>query len=195
MNREDSIVTQSDTYRAYAESSMVGVSPINLVTSLYEGAIDTLGLIRQCFVTNDIMGRSKAVTKVVNILTELLLSLDHEKGGEISANLKRLYSYMQCRVLEAHAKKNPSPLEEIERLLKDLLESWYAVAKQNTPEGALVVSASPARALVPEEEPAFRNSRVPLWRLLYRGKRERAWRSLLILTRCFGGYRTFNHFR
>ena len=161
MYREGSSVINSDTYRAYAEDSMLGTSPINLVTSLYEGAIETVEHIRHCFASGNIMGRSKAVTKVVNILTELLLSLDHEKGGEISANLKRLYSYMQCRVLEAHARKNPAPLDDVERLLRKLLEAWYVVAQQNAVSMQVAVSTPEASAPTADEGSSGESERLP----------------------------------
>src|SRR6185312_5160994 len=95
----------SDPYQAYAEGNLLNSDPIRLVISLYEGAIKSAEQTRQCLKTGDIWGRSRSITKAVQILSELMISLDHEKGGEVSQNLKRLYSYMQSRLLEAHAKK------------------------------------------------------------------------------------------
>ena len=118
----------SDPYQAYAEGSLAGASPLQLVIALYEGAIDSIRQARLCLAMNDVMGRSAAVNKATSILTELLVSLDHERGGEISANLKRLYSYIQCRVLDAHMEKSEAPLLESERLLRDLLEGWNSAA-------------------------------------------------------------------
>jgi flagellar biosynthetic protein FliS len=68
-------------YAAYSESSMMGASPLQLVTRSYEGAIGAVQQAKQCFASGDIMGRSKAITKAVSILTELMISLDHQKGG------------------------------------------------------------------------------------------------------------------
>jgi flagellar protein FliS len=149
------MVVQPDGYQAYTQSSIVGVNPINLVVSLYQGAIDSLGQIRECFNAEDIPGRTKGVNKVISILTELLVSLDHERGGDVSANLKRLYSYMQCRILEAHSKKDSEPVEEVEGLLKTLLESWSALAQQNAASGALVASSANSLALMDGPEAPF----------------------------------------
>lgn len=103
-----------------------------MIVALYEGAIGSLEAARTCFATGDIMGRSRVITKAVGILTELIFSLDMEKGGQISANLRRLYSYMQQRVLAAHAQKTPEPLTEVEGLLKQMLEAWKTVATQTS---------------------------------------------------------------
>lgn len=123
-------------YAAYSEASMVGASPLQLVTRSYEGAIGAVQQAQRCFASGDIMGRSKAITKAVSILTELMISLDHEKGGEISANLKRLYSYMQQRLLMAHTQKVVEPLVEVVGLLSSLLEAWKVVEHKSSAEVA-----------------------------------------------------------
>lgn len=135
-------------YAAYAESSMVGANPLQLVTRSYEGAIKAVQQAQECLASGDIMGRSKAITKAVSILTELMISLDHKRGGEISANLKRLYSYMQQRLLLAHTQKKVEPLIEVVGLLSNLLEAWKVVeqkaAEGNGYEGEALVPATPS---------------------------------------------------
>jgi flagellar secretion chaperone FliS len=139
---------------------MLGASPLQLVTRSYEGAIGAVQQARQCFASGDIMGRSKAITKAVSILTELMISLDHKKGGEISTNLKRLYSYMQQRLLMAHAQKQIEPLVEVIGLLSSLLEAWKtaeqksAAEVQSSESQALVVANAPTPIMQAEERPA-----------------------------------------
>jgi len=128
---EDELLTGTDLYQAYAQDSVIGGSPLQLVVALYKGVMDAASQALQCFEAGDAFRRSKLISKAVTILTELMLSLDHDKGGEISTNLKRLYSYMQCRLLEAHAQKNPEPVLEVKRLLADLLEAWQTAAESS----------------------------------------------------------------
>lgn len=117
-----------ERYQAYIQNNLLGSHPLDLVTALYEGAIEATQDAARCLKTGDVWGRSKAVSKATNILTQLLVSLNHEKGGTLSRNLKRLYAYMQSRLIEAHANKSEKPLEEVERLLTTLLEAWRVVA-------------------------------------------------------------------
>jgi len=138
-----------NSYAAYSESSLVGASPLQLVTRSYEGAIDAVQQARQCFASGDIMGRSKAITKAVSILTELMISLDHQKGGEISMNLKRLYSYMQQRLLLAHAQKTVEPAVEVEGLLSSLLEAWKAVEQRSRAESHCNANQALIPAIMP----------------------------------------------
>ena len=146
-------MTHTDPYQTYIEGSFLGTNPVRLIVALYEGAIDSVGRARTCFEHGDIWGRGQAVSRAVNILAELISSLDHTKGGEMSANLKRLYDYMQRRLLEAHATKTKEPFNEVEKLLSDLLEAWVVVAEQNVAPQPMQQSETPApyAAAEPEE--------------------------------------------
>jgi flagellar protein FliS len=115
-------------YQAYEEGSVSSQHPMRLVVALYEGALEAVRSAALCLESGDILGRSKAINKALRILTELLVSLDYEKGGEISLSLKRLYGYMQARLLEAHAQQAAAPLREVEKLLTTLVEGWRAAS-------------------------------------------------------------------
>ncbi len=124
----------SDPYQAYVEGSVFSGNPIGMVIALYEGATDAIRQAKDCLRCGDVWGRSKAINKGIEILTELLVSLDHEAGGEISANLKRIYSYLQCRLLDAHAQQADGPLNEAEGLLNTMLEGWRMAAEKAAAE-------------------------------------------------------------
>jgi flagellar protein FliS len=123
-------VFQDDPYHAYLDNNVATGNPVGLVTALYEGAIKSVQAARHCLEAGDIWGRSKAISKAVDILTELILSLDHEKGGDLSTRLKELYGYMQHRLLGAHARQEDEPMAEVVALLTNLLDGWYKVAEK-----------------------------------------------------------------
>jgi flagellar protein FliS len=119
-------------YTMYAQSRLLEASPLQLVIALYEGAIGATEQAKAALVSGEDWARSRSITKAVSILAELMCSLDHEKGGEISANLKRLYSYLQQRLLLAHATKAAEPMNEVLGLLSSLLESWRQVSNDQS---------------------------------------------------------------
>lgn len=150
-------MTSNNFYAEYSQSNLLGASPMHLIVALYEGVTEAVEQARECLTSGDVWGRSRAISKAVNILTELMCSLDHQKGGEISANLKRLYSYMQQRLLLAHSTKSAEPMIEVEKLLRDLLESWRTVSLQPAADD------SAASAVIEPElvcEPEIRNECV-----------------------------------
>jgi len=128
-----------ELYSAYTQDSIMMATPMRLVVALYEGALGAVQSARHCLAAEQIMERSKAVSKAVEILAELIASLDREKGGELSARLHKLYSYMQQRVLEAHMRQADAPLAEVESLLTTLLDGWRQAA-------AKLEAAAPAQS-------------------------------------------------
>jgi flagellar secretion chaperone FliS len=143
-------------YTMYAQSSLLEASPLQLIIALYDGAISATEQAKASLISGEDMVRSRSITKAVSILSELMCSLDHEKGGEISANLKRLYSYMQQRLLLAHATKAAEPMNEVVGLLSSLLESWRQVPHTNSgfsPEGNAFTKA--AAVCAPEPDNGF----------------------------------------
>lgn len=145
-----------DRYQAYIQDSVLGSNPVDLIRALYEGAIEATQGAGRCLKTGDMWGRAKAISKATNILTELIISLDHEKGGDLSLNLKRLYAYMQSRLLDAHIKQSAEPLQEVERLLNTLLEAWRVVAvKSAEAEQQSRDDVKPAIHAVADHSPAM----------------------------------------
>jgi flagellar protein FliS len=124
------VALDHNPYQAYTDGSVLSDNPLNLVVALYEGALDATRQAELAIQTRDILGRTKAINKAISILSELLASLDLERGGEIGRNLKRLYSYMQVRLLNAHARQVAEPIAEVSSLLATLLEGWRGAGKE-----------------------------------------------------------------
>ncbi len=145
-------MNEANPYKAYAEDTILNASPLGLVVALYEGAIEASVTARRYLAQGDIPARTKAINKLTNILTELMRSLDDEKGGEVSANLRRLYAYMHGRVLDAHLKKSAAPLEEVEKLLSIMLEGWRVANANFDPTRAMSEAPALVAAQQNEEE-------------------------------------------
>jgi|SRR5579884_3851520 len=120
-------------YKSYMESEILNADPLELVRLLYRGAIERIGEARQCLGRRDIAGRIAAVIKATDIINELLLAIDRERGGDIAARLVELYDYMLRRINEGNFQQADAPFAEVENLLRTLAEAW-AQASQGGPE-------------------------------------------------------------
>ena len=112
---------------AYLQNRVMSAEPIELICMLYQRAIELVGEAGQCLAAGDILGRSKAISKTLEILAELEGSLNHQAGGKISENLERLYRHMRTRLMTANLKQQEPPLKEVEVLLKTLADGWEGV--------------------------------------------------------------------
>ena len=114
-------------HNAYLEGRILSADPLELVTLLYQGCTDSVREARHCLAKAEIEARGQAISKACAILTELIGSLDYERGGEIAKRLGLLYDYMQRRLLDAHARQADEPLAEVLGLLLTLAEGWAGV--------------------------------------------------------------------
>ncbi len=114
----------ANPYDSCIESAVLTADPMELVAMLLGGGLEAVRRARAALVRGDIAGRSKEIVRAVSILTELSLSVDRSRGGELSRNLIELYDYMQRRLLEANARQEDAPLAEVERLLSTVRDGW-----------------------------------------------------------------------
>ncbi len=121
----------------YRESEILTADPLKLVQMMYRAAIDSIAAARRHVRAHEIGERNFAIMRAWNIVNELMQSLDHAAGSDISRNLGGLYAYIQSRLLEANAQQIEPPLEEVEKLLTTLLEGWNSVVMQGPATGAV----------------------------------------------------------
>jgi flagellar protein FliS len=99
---------------------------------LYDGAIKFLNIALENMSpkTYDVVNNN--IIKAQDIITELLLSLNMDEGGEISQNLFNLYMYFKRQLLEANIKKDPEIIKHILKLLKELRDAWDQISANET---------------------------------------------------------------
>ena len=130
---------------------------------LYEGALQAVQQALSAHRSGDILARGNSVTKAVQILGELRFSLRREIAPQYCDLLGGLYSYLQRRLIQAHAERSEAMLQESVSLLQTLLEGWIgAMGNVNTESDANSVApnnnatgaAQPDRELVTVGAPA-----------------------------------------
>lgn len=122
-------------YDTYLEDRILSADSIELVDLLYQAAISAVADARRHLAEGQILARARSISKAFDILMELNVSLDFERGGEMSVRLAQLYSYMHRRLVEANARQSDAALAEVAELLATLREGWVGVkAAMSQPE-------------------------------------------------------------
>lgn len=107
------------------ESDIRGADPHRLIVLLFDGAESALHKALACLEANDIVGKSNALMKAIDIiLSGLSASLNLEEGGDLAHNLKALYDYMVSRLIHANVHKDASAIREVQRLLGEISGAW-----------------------------------------------------------------------
>jgi flagellar protein FliS len=72
-----------------------------------------------------------AITKAQNIITELTVALDFDKGGEMAKNLFNLYMFFNRQLMEGNIRKDADAIRVVRNFMAQIRESWVQIA--NTP--------------------------------------------------------------
>jgi flagellar protein FliS len=134
----------TDAVDSYKETQIKTATPGKLVVMLYEGAVKFINLalehLAQKHAAYDKV--SNYIIKAQDIVTELMVSLDFDKGGQIAKNLFGLYLYMNRRLIEANIQKDAGILGEIKKLLTELRAAWIQAFQKTQNEGAKAAAGS-----------------------------------------------------
>ena len=123
-----------NAYSAYQKNNVSTASQGRLVVLLYEGAVKHLTAAKNLFgqenklKPNQIEQFGIHIQKTQAIITELQVSLDMEKGGEIAKNLMALYIFFNRQLTDANIKKDKAIVESILKMMSELCESWRQAA-------------------------------------------------------------------
>lgn len=98
-----------------------------LIVMLYDGAIKFLKLAIQELEAKNYAAKGQYINRAQDILNELNAVLNMEAGGEIAQNLRKLYLFMNGRLSQANAKRDPQMIQEVITLLEELNQSWKAI--------------------------------------------------------------------
>ncbi|MBF0279255.1 MAG: flagellar export chaperone FliS [SAR324 cluster bacterium] len=115
---------------AYRQAAVGTMDQNKLIVMLYDGAIRQIKLALKHMAEGDIEKVHTSLIKSKNIISELMASLNMEKGGEIAKNLQTLYSFMFGQLIEANMQKESKPAETVLALLLQLREAWANIGKK-----------------------------------------------------------------
>lgn len=91
----------------------------------------------------DLSVANREIIRAQEVIRELMVTLNTERGGEMAQGLMRLYDYMYQLLVDANVKKEPENLRTVRTMLEELKTAW---------EGALVKLLQEYQAAHPEDE-------------------------------------------
>jgi flagellar protein FliS len=99
---------------------------VQVITMLYDGAINFIGKAREKMDTGDSIGKSHFIKKTIAIVQELSGSINMD-GGEIASNLKNLYGFVLESLTKADIGNNRDALNDAEKVVEVLQGAWHEI--------------------------------------------------------------------
>ncbi|GHV38028.1 flagellar protein FliS [Spirochaetia bacterium] len=126
---------------AYRETRIKTASQGQLVIMLYDEAVKHLDRGLELIGVNTgkkdpgkIEKISKSILKTQEIITELMVSLDFEQGGDIARNLFSLYTWFNQELLEANVHQDARRITIIRNMVNELRGAWAEIIAKNSAE-------------------------------------------------------------
>ena len=115
-----------------------------IVSLLFDGLLESLNTARGALARKDVPAKCAAIAKCIRILEEgLATGLDTVDGGPLAVNLEALYDYAVRRLSLANARNDDSVLQEVQRLVEPLAQSWKSI--KSTSDTSVTATGSVAR--------------------------------------------------
>ncbi|MCL2185157.1 MAG: flagellar export chaperone FliS [Treponema sp.] len=125
-----------DASLSYKETKIKTAGPAQLVVMLYDEAVKQLTKAIELLEADKEKkdpGRieliSKAIMKTEEIITELMISLDFEQGGEIAKQLFSLYTWFNRELLEASIAQDKDKMITVKQLISELRNTWDSISQ------------------------------------------------------------------
>jgi len=127
---------------AYRETRIKTASQGQLIIMLYDEAIKNLNSGIELIEMNNkgkkdpgrIEKINKSILKAQEIVTELIVSLDFEQGGDIAKNLFALYTWFNQELLEGNIRQDIDRLTVVRDQISELRSAWGEIVDRTATE-------------------------------------------------------------
>jgi flagellar protein FliS len=110
------------------QAQVADASPHRLIQMLMEGGLSRLAQAKGAMLHGQAAQKGELISKAIGIIGGLREGLDLQRGGEVAANLDRLYEYMVARLVEANVTNDAAILDEVAGLLRNVKSGWDAIS-------------------------------------------------------------------
>ena len=113
----------------YRETEVLTATPGQLVVLLFDHLLVALHRAKTAMENAEFEQQGAHLEKSRNILTELLVTLDRERGGEIATNLSALYSFLLGELVQVGIRADHARLDRVTHMIEEL-RGAFAEASQ-----------------------------------------------------------------
>ncbi len=118
---------QTKASNVYQRTAIETADPLQLIILCYDAAIQDLKQAKELHETRDMNGAYRKVRHARDIVTELMLGLDYERGRDIAVNLNRLYNFTLRKMIVINSRESASIFDNLVRILSVLREGWEGI--------------------------------------------------------------------
>jgi len=119
-----------DPLKSYQRANVETTNPLNLVIMCYDAAIKDVRAARELHAGRSMGGAYEKLRHAQDIVTELLVALDYEEGGDIANNLSRLYNFILRQLIGINSQQSLTVYDPVVEILEELKDAWEQIRRQ-----------------------------------------------------------------
>ena len=127
-------MVQNYATNTYQKTAIETAEPLQLVILCYQAAIRDLTEAQRFHQSGRMNEAYVKIRHAQDIITELLVGLDYERGGDIARNLNRLYNFILRQLMGINTRQDTSIYGRLVKILTELQSAWEEI-KLRTPQG------------------------------------------------------------
>lgn len=116
--------------KSYEAVDTLGKSQLELVIKVYDGALNSMRAGAESYKKEEFQAGYEHLEKAKTFVVHLYTTLDLEKGGDVAANLSKLYSFVVSQIDVIEGTKDLSILDDIISVLANLKSGWSELKQQ-----------------------------------------------------------------
>jgi flagellar secretion chaperone FliS len=123
-------MTSSMALRSYHKTKVQTADTLSLIIMCYDAAIRDLQEAKRL---HDIRAMEETYSRIrhaQDLITELLVGLDYERGGEIAINLSRVYNFILRQLIGINSRQDTRIYSHLIRILDELKDAWEQIRGQ-----------------------------------------------------------------
>jgi len=112
---------------SYQKTAIETADPLQLIILCYDAAIRDLREARELHENHQMDEAYRKIRHAQDIITELMVGLDHERGGDIARNLNRLYNFVLRQLIGINSREGTNIYQDLIKILSNLKEAWEGI--------------------------------------------------------------------
>jgi len=118
---------QTKATNIYHRTAIETADPLRLIILCYDEAIQDLKQAKELHERRQMNEAYQKIRHAQDIITELLVGLDYERGGDIARSLNRLYNFILRQLIGINSREDTSIYGHLVKILSELREGWEAI--------------------------------------------------------------------
>ena len=114
-------------YNVYNKTAIETADPLQLIILCYDAVINDLKNAEELHEKKEMDDAYRKIRHAQDIITELLVGLDYERGGHIARNLNRLYNFVLRQLIGINSRRDTAVYGHLVKILSELKDGWEAM--------------------------------------------------------------------